>query len=129
MNKTLILTVILALQSCATYQQYTVEFPITGDYTDKYACEDAYNNSSQNDLILFMAANPSKSTGAVYVSGKEFKAIYSVEGIAREWLYSNNKYLIKLNPDGKAYYFDMGSAGLFDNSVTSSAIFECKSTN
>ena len=128
MNKLLILTSILALQSCATYQQYTVEFPITGDYADKYACEDAYN-SSQNDLILFMAANPSKNTGAVYVSGKEFKAKYSVEGIAREWLYGNNKYLIKLNPDGKAYYFDMGTAGLFDSSVTSSAIFECRSTN
>ena len=128
MNKLLILTTTLVLQSCATYAPYTIDYPITGDYADKYACKDAYN-SSQNDLILFMAANPSKNTGAVYVSGKEFKAKYSVEGIAREWRYSNDEYLIKLNPDGKAYYFDMGTAGLFDTTVTSSAIFECRLTN
>ncbi|PCJ86604.1 MAG: hypothetical protein COA54_07740 [Thiotrichaceae bacterium] len=147
MNKILIVTVALALQSCATYapDQYTnsnlideehtvteTETPPVNENVEYFECKDG-NALYWNNIIVKLAASPDEHIGAVLVAGVEHDAIYAVRGIERIWFFGDmvegrNKpeFYISLKPNGIAHYFDFSEVKPDDDVITSRAVFECR---
>ena len=132
MNKFLILTAVLALQSCATNEPE----PQTADdqNIEYFECKD-FAKVYWDNIIVKLAAVPDEKTGGVLVAGVEYLAIYTVEGIERIWLFGDlfengqPSYFISLKPNGTAHYFDLTEASPESVTVQSSATFECRPTN
>lgn len=149
MNKILMLTATLVLQSCATYapDQHTdtnefdepiietetaPELKPASDNIDRYECKGALASSWDNILVK-LVADPSDNTGAVSAAGTSHEAVYLVEGFERNWYFGDldkkqPSYSISLRLGELAYYFDYSFMDK-DGVTTSKHTFECRQTN
>lgn len=128
MNKLLILTATLALQSCATYAPPTESM----DGQSVFDCREPY--SSNYNILLRATAIPAEGIGTIKVAGVEHPAYYEVTGFTREWRFGpimesgGHTYAFTIKPDGTGFYFDFTLQKPGESHVSSSDSFECTSS-
>jgi hypothetical protein len=141
MIKKILLSAILLLQSCAynTLDDFTPALDDKAKETENldgsdigleyFECKD-YSKLYWKSIIINLIADYENNSGSVIVSGVEYDAYYSVEGIQRIWFFGfseNEKpaYAIVLKPNGLAFYLNMSRYDDVDK-INSSDMFECR---
>lgn len=128
MNKILIVTAALSLQSCATYMPPPT--PVDGQQV--FDCRERF--SDNYSVLIRATATPAENNGTVMVAGVIHQASYEVSGFDREWRFGSIMadggipYAFIIKPDGTGYYFDFTLAKSGEHTVSSSDSFECYST-
>ena len=124
MNKLLILTTALALQSCANYMP-----PL--DDTDSeqvFNCREKY--SDNYSVLVRATAIPAEGIGTIEVAGVKHPATYKVSGFDRDWRFGpmvdgGHIFAFIIKPDGMGYYFDFSLQKPNELHATSSDSFQC----